>query len=124
MPRREEIPFGSFEGLLATAVHAEDWWIRAAAGVEVTGSVPSWHDIDDYIASAAAAVRRPPPECADADWVRSRAPIALGLSPALTPHLEPLAVDFVASRVEDGTSIAYPFLCVNEMLGSSVGSAQ
>jgi hypothetical protein len=87
MTRRTETRFGTFTKLLGTAVHANGWWLRHAAGVDLQCETPSLHDLSNVIAS---------PERSDLARVKRSLPIGLQMADG-----HDLPIGFIATRVED-----------------------
>ena len=122
VPARDDIRFGSFKEVVGTAVYREPWWFRTVLDATVAGSV-FWVNLGDWVrmgpreASPSAALDtawfHSTAQAPDAAWFCEHAPIALGL----TPEPAVCAFDLIATRVENRTSVAYPFL-VREMDGS------
>lgn len=122
MRRLAETRFGSFQEALGVAVYRDPWWFRTVRGASLAGSL-TWVDIADC---AKSGPHEPNPNAAldtawlraspcdlDAAWFRSHAPLAL----ALNSEPSRLAIDLIATQIEDDVSIAYPFL-LQERAGS------
>lgn len=101
MTRRTETRGGTFGRLLGTAVHANGWWFRHAANVDLRGDSRSSHDLSRFTVGK---------ERLDPGRIRTVLPLAFQMADGQGPP-----IGFIAARVEDASDggkldIAYPFL--------------